>query len=183
MAAPTAAGKANTVWGDITPEEFHSDTGNGTWARRISYGSTASFTIRASALSTALVTSGTGFSTGTADFVSPPWARGLQIYVDTSVVASGTSGFTTMNLEIQGKDPLSGNYVSLSSGGWMTPSSSSIAGTNGTTGTISFMIYPGITNSTGRQISGAVPGIWKAVTTFAGSSFTITWSAAGQYEP
>lgn len=170
---------AGTVGYSTLPQVYDSDTGLTGSMARVSYGSTQYFTIRGSA-ATGLTT---GYSTSSNTFVTPPWARGIVIYQDVSVVVSATSGNATITTEIQTIDPLSGNAVSMSSGGWFIGSSSSQTGYNGSTGTLALTVYPGIANSTGRQVSGALPGQWKAVTTLAGSSLSLTFSVSGQYIP
>ena len=159
--------------------EYHSDTGSGTYAERFSYGSTSYFTIRASAATGVT----TGYSTSSATFVTPPWARGLELWQNVSAVVSATSGNFTIYAEVKGADPLSGNFSALSSGGWAVGSSSGAAGYNGTTGAMCLFIYPGATNSTGRSVGAPMPQQFRVDTTLAGSSASLTFSVSGRFIP
>lgn len=161
--------------------EAHSDTGSGTYAERISYGSTSVFQIRASAASGLT----TGYSTASADFVTPPWARGITLFASIDAVASNTSGAASITYTLQPKDTTAGNYITggvPSSAGWTFDSSGS--GTSqGTTGGARFAIYPGIEKSTGVQYSGVLPGTWRLNSVLSGSSMNWTWQVNGQFEP
>ena len=160
--------------------EFHSDTGSTSYAERISFGSTASFTIRASAASGLT----TGYTTSSNDFTTPPWARGIEIFSTISVVAGNTSGAATITLEVKPKT-FGADYVvggNPSSAKWLGDSTA--AGSSaGTTGATRLTIYPDVAFSSGYTYNGVLPQVFKVDSILAGSSMNFTWDVAGRFIP
>ena len=164
-------------------KEFHKDTASTSYAERVSFGSPGYFTIRTAAAISSV--GATGLSTSSDDQVTPPWARGVEIFAAVTAVTSATSGNAQLTYAIVAKDPVSGTYTTgpLWQGG-------SIAGStalfSGTTGLSYLQLYPNITtNATGYVPSfGAVlPQAWKVNTVLAGSSGNFTYGLTGRYIP
>ena len=127
----------------------------------------------------------TGGSTSSDDQTTPPWARGVEVWVAVTAVTSATSGNAQLTYALQSKDPVSGTYTtgSIWTGG-------SIAGTtalfSGSTGLSYLQMYPSIAgNSSGYflAIDAAVPQVWRIDTVLAGSSADFTYGLTGRYIP
>lgn len=162
--------------------EYQLDADSTSYAERITYGSTKAFAIRTSGVLDGV--GATGFSTASADFVTPPWARGIEIYGVVSAVTSGTSGNATVQLALQPLAP-SGSYLSGSS--WISGGiTGSTALFNGTSGDSYMTIYPGITAVSGGLVgaySAVAPQQFRVLTTLAGSSYSGTLAITGRFVP
>ncbi len=100
-------------------------------------------------------------TTASADFANPGW-RGAHVIMNVTAVPGGDS----ITLNIQGKDPVSGNYYAILTG---------LAET--TTGTKVYKVYPGIGASANAAANDILPQIWRvSITHSAGTSFTYSVS-------
>jgi len=165
-------------------KEFHTDTGSTSYAERISFGSTGTFTIRSSGV---ISTVGTTVTTSTAsgDFVTPPWAKGVEIYAAVTAVASGTSGIGLLTFAVQPKSPFSADYLGGSS--WLAGNmTGSTAVFSGATGDVYLTIYPGVTAVAGGSVpvfNAVFPQTFRVLTTFAGTSNSWTYGVTGRFVP
>lgn len=93
--------------------------------------------------------------------------RGAIFFLDISAVA----GTPTLDLKIQYKDPISGNYVDVPGGAFAQKTG---------TGTDTLLIYPGIVETANREVSSAISEQWRAVATIAGTTPSFTFSLAAE---
>ena len=104
------------------------------------------------------------------DQVSPDGARGVRLYLDISA-RSGTS--PTLDVKVQAKDSLSGNYVDISGGAFAQKNA---------TGTDDLIIYPSVAAVSNRRVGDHIPRDWRVVGTIGGSSTpTFTYTVLCQY--
>lgn len=78
-----------------------------------------------------------------------PYARGIAVVLDMTVVGTGS-----VTLAIQGKDPVSGKYVVLLTGAAVTTNS-----------TNTYRIYPGLTAVANATVSDVLWRTWRVVVT------------------
>lgn len=95
--------------------------------------------------------------------------KGVRLYLDVSA-ASGTT--PTLDVKIQAKDKLSGNYIDLTGAAFAQKT---------TTGTDYLTIYPGIGETANEAISDLVPNTWRAVATIGGTTPDFTFSLSAEY--
>lgn len=164
-------------------KEFHADADSTSYAERVSFGSTSAFTIRASGTISSV--GATGLSTASADFTTPPWARGIEIYGAVTAALSGTSGDSTLKLSVQPKSIFSADYLSGSS--WLAGNmTGSTAVFSGATGDIYLTIYPGATAVSGGAVpvfSQPLPQTFRVLSTLSGTSASWTYGLSGRFIP
>lgn len=90
--------------------------------------------------------------------------RGTRIMLDVSAVAAGG----TLDVKVQVKDRVSGNYVDL-------PNASFTQKVG--TGTDELTIYPGIAASANRAVSSVLSMTWRVVATVAVAAVTFSITA------
>lgn len=95
--------------------------------------------------------------------------KGVRLFLDVSAV-TGTS--PTLDVKIQAKDKLSGNYVDLTGAAFTQKTAA---------GTDYLTIYPGIAETANETISDLVPNTWRAVATIGGISPDFTFSLSAEY--
>ena len=164
-------------------KEFHKDSDSTSYAERVSFGSTSSFTVRASATLSSVGT--TGVSTASADFTAPPWARGLEVYAAVTAALSGTSGDSTLTYKVQPKSLFSDDYLSGSSwfGGYVVGSTNLFSGA---TGESYLALYPGNTVVAGGPVpaySAPIPQVFRVLSTLSGTSASWTYGIKARFVP
>lgn len=84
---------------------------------------------------------------------------------------TATAGTPTLDLKLQGYDPLANKYYDVQNASFAQQT---------TTGTVTLELYPGIAETTNRKVSGNMPNQYRWSATIAGTtpSFTFTLSAA-----
>ena len=87
-------------------------------------------------------------------------SRGVHISLDINTV-SGT--LPTLNVKVQRKDPISGNYVDLPGGAFAEKTDSEASPTSGLT------IHPGIAETADVSVSDVLNGTWRVVPTIGGT--------------
>ena len=109
-------------------------------------------------------------TTNSDDQVAPDGAKGVRLYLDISA-RSGTS--PTLDVKVQAKDSLSGNYVDVSGGAFAQKNA---------TGTDDLIIYPSVAAVSNRRVGDHIPRDWRVVGTIGGSSTpTFTYTVLCQY--
>ena len=102
-------------------------------------------------------------------------SRGVHISLDINTV-SGTS--PVLNVKVQRKDPISGNYVDLPDGAFAQKTASEANSTSGLT------IYPGIAETSDVSVSDVLNGTWRVVATIGGTDTpTFAFSVAAELVP
>lgn len=96
-------------------------------------------------------------------------ARGIALWLNVSAIG-GTAAITT--IAIQGKDLISGSYLTMYSFGSLAITSTGLRG---------FLIYPGAASAaswTAAPLQGPIPRVWRVVTTLTGTDGGGTNNAA-----
>lgn len=88
----------------------------------------------------------------------------IVLFLDVSVV-SGTS--PTLDIKVQMKDPISGNYVDMPSAAFAQKTA---------VGTDTLTIYPGALTIANRQVNAILPKTWRLVATIGGATPSFTFS-------
>lgn len=101
------------------------------------------------------------------DFEMPTGGVGLILFLNISA-ATGTT--PTLDVKVQGKDSISGNYVDVPGAAFAQKTG---------TGTSALVIHPAITASTNVAIAQVVPKTFRVVSTLGGTTpnFTMSISA------
>jgi hypothetical protein len=99
--------------------------------------------------------------------------KGARVYLDITAKV-GTN--PTLNVKVQGKDSLSGQYVDLASAAFAEATATSVA---------MLTIYPGIAESSNVSVSDMLPSIWRIQSASASDTSTpavsFTYSVAVDY--
>ena len=95
--------------------------------------------------------------------------KGVRLFLDISAVTGTTP---TLDVKVQAKDKLSGNYIDLTGAVFAQKTS---------TGTDYLTIYPGIGETANEAISDLVPNTWRAVATIGGTTPDFTFSLTAEY--
>lgn len=95
--------------------------------------------------------------------------KGVRLFLDVSAVTGTTP---TLDVKIQAKDKLSGNYVDLTGAAFAQKTA---------TGTDYLTIYPGIAETANETVSDLVPNAWRAVATIGGTTPDFTFSLSAEY--
>ena len=96
-------------------------------------------------------------------------ARGVRLFLDITA-ASGSS--PTLDVKVQTKDPVSGNYVALTGAAFAQQTG---------TATLDLAVYPGIGETANRAVSDVLSSVWRVVATYGGSSPSFTFSVGAEY--
>ncbi len=98
--------------------------------------------------------------------------RGVRLFLDVTAV-SGTN--PTLNVKIQVKDPLAGNYHDIVGAAFAEETAAANA---------FLTIYPGLTAVADLVVTEVISGIWRAVATVGGTATpTVTFTLAAVYVP
>lgn len=99
----------------------------------------------------------------TSDFFAPD-VNGLRLYIDlTSVGGAGT-----VTVTIQGKDPVTGNYVAIAASAALAAVATTI-----------LTLAPGVTETANVDIGDPLPSIWRLSVVVGGNA--VTFSIGGEY--
>lgn len=118
------------------------------------------FTVLASAARTT--------TTSSADLVNYD-ARGVRLYLDVSA-ASGTT--PTLDCKVQGKDPVTGDYVDLPGAAFAQKTAA---------GSDDLTVYPGIAETANETVSDVLGKTWRVTCAIAGTSPSFTFSIGAGY--
>ena len=118
-------------------------------------------TLFASAAQTATVNS--------VDVTKPIGAAGLLLILNISAVSGSTP---TLNVKLQSKDPISGNYVDVPGAAFAQQNS---------TGTLQLVVHPAVAAVANVAIAQGVGHTFRAVATIAGGTPSFTFSLSGHY--
>lgn len=99
-------------------------------------------------------------------------AKGVILYLDLDAV-TGTS--PTMVLQVQMKDPISGDYIDVPGAAFASKATAQ-ANTDDT-----LTVYPGVTELANRLESAVLPRTWRVDATLGGSSPSFTFSLSATY--
>lgn len=113
-------------------------------------------------LATALISASGATTTQTSADQINPNGHGVQIVLVTTVIGTGS-----ITLEIDGKDPVSGNYYSLLTGAAVTTNTTNV-----------YTIFPGITVAANVSASMTLPRTWRVKCT-ANNANAATYSVGG----
>lgn len=97
-----------------------------------------------------LLASSSRTTTQTSADLYNPYAKGIQVVLDMTVVTAGPS----VTLTINGKDPASGKYYNLLTGAAVTTVTTNV-----------YRIYPGLTAVANATVSDNVPLVFQIVVT------------------
>lgn len=99
------------------------------------------------------------------------YGRGVVLYLDITD-ASGTS--PTLDIKVQGKDPVSGKYFDIADGAFAQQTG---------TGTVVLTIYPGIAETANVSASDVIPTTWRVHVTVGsgGADGSFTFSIGASY--
>lgn len=104
---------------------------------------------------------------GAGVYVSPPfsndWAKGLDLFVDTT-----SSGSGTLTVKLQKRDPASGNWYDL-------PGATTVAIND--PADVLLTVYPGITVAANVSVSNHLGHVWRVHATVATASVTFSIGA------
>lgn len=106
------------------------------------------------------------------DLTKPAWAKGVLLTLDITAKA-GTS--PTLDLKVQGKDPVSGKYYDIPGAAWAQKNDS---------GVDELTVYPGMVEAANVSEDAVLPQTWRMVGTVGGSATpTFTYSVGADYLP